>query len=175
MAIAAHGADPAPLVPAQAVVGVHAARRRRRQWPVNVPALVLVMGGGVVQIVALVHSVWLSSASGRLGFTGLRTWAEPGYAKAFVTWIAWLLLAATVAFGIAACLRWPGASVFRYAGAFAGVVGAFLTVAALLVIAYQTPDRSFHVARNYAVGVYLAVLGLLACALGSAGGTGRRG
>jgi small-conductance mechanosensitive channel len=174
MAIAAHAGEPAPLVPARPVVGAHAARRHRT-WPVNVPALVLVVGGGIVQLVALAHAVWLSSASGRLGFAGLREWAAPGYAQAFVRWVAWVLLAVTVGFGIAACLRWRGASVFRYVGALLGVAGAVMTVAAVLVIAYQTSDRSFHVARNYAIGVYLSVLGLLACALGAAGGTGRRG
>jgi small-conductance mechanosensitive channel len=174
MAIAAHAGEPAPLVPARSAVGAHAARRRRARL-VNIPALGLVVGGGIVQLVALVHAVWLSSASGHLGFTGLQEWAAPGYAQAFVRWIAWLLLAGTVAFGVAACLRWRGASVFRYLGALLGVAGAVMTVAAVLVIAYQTSDRSFHVARNYAVGVYLAVLGLLACALGAAGGTGRRG
>ncbi|HEY7010241.1 MAG TPA: hypothetical protein VH395_14930 [Jatrophihabitantaceae bacterium] len=174
MAIAAHAGEPAPLVPARAAAGAHAARRRHTR-PVNYPALVLVVAGGVAQFVALVHAVWLSSASGRLGFTGLREWAAPGYAQAFVSWIAWLLLAITVAFGIAACLRWRGASTFRYLGALLSVAGAVMTVAAVLVIAYQTSDRSFHVARNYALGVYLAVLGLLACALGAAGGTGRRG
>jgi hypothetical protein len=43
------------------------------------------------------------------------------------------------------------------------------------LLAYQAQDPSFHEVRNYAVGVYLAVLGLLATALGTAAGTGRRG
>jgi hypothetical protein len=36
------------------------------------------------------------------------------------------------------------------------------------VFVYQTDADVFHVAANYAVGIYLATLGLLASALGSA-------
>lgn len=156
---------------------VPGARRegRRRNLPVNIPALTLVLGGVILQLVALVNAYWLDSPSGRLGFHGLAGWAEPGFAHAFVSWIAWLLLAVTLVFGVAACIRWPGAGVFRYLGALIGVAGAFLAVAAVLVIAYQTDDNSFHVARNYAIGPYLEVLGLLTTALGTAAGTGRRG
>ena len=129
----------------------------------------------MLQGIALADSTWLDSPSGRLGFEGFKDWAQPGYAQAFVSWIAWVLLGMTLVFGIAACVRWNGASMFRYLGAVLGVAGAFMTVGAVLLIAYQTDDDSFHVARNYADGVYLAVLGLLASALGAAAGTGRRG
>jgi hypothetical protein len=174
MAIAAHGAEPGSLLPAPLTAGSHAAARRR-ELPVNVPALVLVVGGAIMQFVALADAAWLDSPGGRLGFDGLAEWAAPGFARAFVTWVAWTLLAVTLVFGAAACIRWQGAKVFRYLGALIGVAGAFVTVAAVLVIAYQTNDESFHVARNYSTGVYLAVLGLLSTALGAAAGNGRRG
>jgi hypothetical protein len=173
MAIAASGADPAPLVPSATVGGTR--RAKRRALPVNIAALVLVLGGAVLQLIALVDSIWLDSPTGRLGFTGLKLWAQPGYVAAYTSWIAWLLVGATTVFGVLACIRWSGASIFRYLGAVIGVAGAFMTVGAILLLAYQTDDNSFHVARNYAVGVYLVVLGLLASALGAAAGTGRRG
>jgi hypothetical protein len=173
MAIAASGAEPAPLVPSTTAGG--ARRVERRPLPVNIPALVLVAGGAVLQLIALADSIWLDSPSGRLGFTGLQLWAQPGYVAAYTSWVAWLLVAGTTAFGVAACVRWKGARVFRYLGAILGVAGAFMTVGAVLLLAYQTDDNSFHVARNYSVGVYLVVLGLLASALGAAAGTGRRG
>jgi hypothetical protein len=142
---------------------------------VNIPAVILVFGGAIVQLVALVNATWIDSPSGRLSFRGLRQWTDPGYAQAFVSWIAWVLLAVTLTFGVAACIRWRGATVFRYLGAITAVAGALMTVAAILLLAYQARDGAFQVARNYAVGVYLAVLGLLATGLGTAAGTGRRG
>ena len=126
-------------------------------------------------LVALVNVYWLDSPSGRLGFKGLQQWTEPGFARAFTSWIAWVLVAVTLVFGVAACVRWRAASPFRYTGAILAVVGAFMAVVAVLLLAYQTDDDSFHVARNYSVGPYLEVLGLLIAALGTAAGTGRRG
>jgi hypothetical protein len=177
MAIAASGADSVPSVPLvpSAVTARSRTSERRRALPINIPAAILVVGGAVLQGVALADSIWLDSPTGRLGFEGFKDWAQPGFAQAFVSWVAWVLLGVTLVFGIAACVRWNGASMFRYLGAVFGVAGAFMTVGAVLLIAYQTDDNSFHVARNYAAGPYLAVLGLLASALGAAAGTGRRG
>jgi hypothetical protein len=182
MAIAASGADTGTMAPVAspaagstaASVGSRAAARHR-SLPVNIAALVLVVGGAVVQLIAFADSAWIDSPSGRLTFRGLSEWTEPGYAQAFVSWIAWVLVAVSLAFGVAACIRWRGAGVFRYTGALLSVAGAVMTVAAVLVLAYQAKDHSFQVARNYGVGAYLAVLGLLATALGTAAGTGRRG
>ena len=86
-----------------------------------------------------------------------------------------MLVAITLAGGVAACVRWRWASTFRYTGAIVGVAGAFMAVSAVLLLAYQTDDESFHVARYYSVGPYLEVLGLLIAAVGTAAGTGRRG
>jgi hypothetical protein len=174
MAIAAPGAESGPLLPPAAPAGSRAAARRA-PLPVNIPALVLVVGGVIVQLIALVDASWIDSPSGRLSFRGMHEWSQPGYAQAFFSWIAWLLLAVTLVFGVAACIRWRAAGIFRYLGAIIGVAGAVMTVAAVLLLAYQATDDAFKVARNYAPGVYLAVLGLLATALGTAAGTGRRG
>lgn len=179
MATAASSADTGTVAPTVApaaapAVGSRAAGRRR-SLPVNIPAMVLVVGGVIVQLVAFANSAWIESPSGRLSFSGLSEWTEPGYAQAFVSWIGWVLVALTFGFGVAACVRWRGASIFRYSGAVLGVAGAMMTVAAVLVLAYQAHDHSFKVARDYGSGVYLAVLGLLATALGTAAGTGRRG
>lgn len=175
MAVAASGAVPTPSSAATAP-----AQSSRRAWiprnvPVNIPALVLVVAGAVVQLIALASSTWFGNPSGRLGFTGMREWSQPGYAQMFFGWIGWLLVAVSGIVGAAACVHWSAAGVFRYLGAVIGVLGAFATVGAVLLLAYQTHDDSFHVARNYSAGPYLAVLGLLACALGAAAGTGRRG
>jgi hypothetical protein len=173
MAIAAPRPSSVPVVPAAVLPG--ARRAARRQWPINIPATVLVIGGGVLQLVALVDAAWLDSPSGRVSFTGLVEWTVPGFAYVFTAWLAWLLVAVTVGAGVAACVRWRGAAVFRYTGALIGVAGAIMAVAAVLLLAYQTDDPSFHVARNYGPGLYLETLGLLAAGLGAAAGTGRRG
>ena len=177
MAIAASGAESVPSVPLvpSAATGRSRTSERRRAAADQHPGSRTrrrrhgAAGGRAGRL------DWLDSPSGRLGFEGFKDWAQPGYAQAFVSWIAWVLLGVTLVFGIAACVRWNGASMFRYLGAVLGVAGAFMTVGAVLLIAYQTDDDSFHVARNYAAGAYLAVLGLLASALGAAAGTGRRG
>jgi hypothetical protein len=148
---------------------------RHHDLPVNIPALLLVLGGAILQLVALVDALWVQSPSGRLSFDGLLEWTVPGFAHFFFSWVAWLLLGVTLGCGIAACLRWPGASFFRYFGAIISVAGAIAAVAAVLQLVYQTSDPTFHVARNWTVGPYLEVLGLLAVALGTAAGTGRRG
>lgn len=176
MAIAAHGADQ-PSAPALPAATSRRSRTRRSVAgrPVNLTALVVVGVGVLAQLVALVTATWFSSAGGRLGFTGLAAWAQPGYGRAFVDWIAWLLVAVSAGCAGAACARWRGAATFRYVGALVCVAAAFLTVASVLVIAHQARDNSFRIARNYSLGVYLDVLGLLVTALGAAAGTGRRG
>jgi hypothetical protein len=177
MPITASGADTGTTPPTRARAGAPAGPRaagRLRSLPVNIPAVVLVVAGLIVTLVAFAGSAWIDSPSGRLSFRGLSEWTEPGYAQAFVAWVGWVLVAVSFACGVAACIHWRGAGIFRYGGALVGVAAAVMTVAAVLVLAYQAHDHSFKVARNYGSGVYLAVLGLLAMALGSAAGTGRR-
>jgi len=63
--------------------------------------------------------------------------------------------------------------VFRVVGAVFATAAAFAPIAALLVFAYQSDNDTFHVVRDYALGVYLAVLGTMATALGTAAGGAR--
>jgi hypothetical protein len=174
MAVAVSGTDPASLG-STGVIPRARVRWHRPPVPFNIPALVLVAGGAVLQMVAIADAVWVTSPAGRLAFSGMREWAQPGYASAFFSWLALLLVAVTTVFGVLACLHWRGAKVFRYLGALVGVLGMFLTVGAVLLLAYQSHTETFRLARNYAAGVYIALLGLFAGALGAAGGTGRRG
>jgi amino acid transporter len=176
MAVAASGTDPASL----GSTGVIPRARVRVRWhrppvPFNIPALILVAGGTVLQMVAVADSVWVTSPRGRLAFSGMREWAKPGYAQVYFSWLALVLVAVTAVFGVVACLHWRGARVFRYLGALLGVAGILLTVGAVLLLAYQSDNETFHLARNYSAGVYIALLGLFASALGAAGGTGHRG
>lgn len=143
--------------------------------PFNIPAAVLVIAGTVLQLIAIANATWLSTSSGRLVFTGMHEWAKPGYAAAYFSWLAIVLVVLTAAFGALACWHWRAAGVFRYIGAVLGVLGIFMSVGAVLVLAYQTDNEAFHIVRNYSAGIYFAVIGLLLTALGAAGGSGRRG
>jgi hypothetical protein len=174
MAVAASGTDPASLG-STGVIPRARVRWHRPPVPFNIPALVLVAAGAALQMVAIASSIWLSTPAGRLAFSGMREWAQPGFAHAFFSWFALTLVAVTTVFGVLACLHWRWAPVFRYLGALLGVAGVFLTVGAVLLLAYQSHNETFHLARNYSVGPYLALLGLFVGALGAAGGTGHRG
>ncbi len=170
MAVAAGGADPsAPLAP-----GFEPRRAaHRRQLPIGVSGSVLVLAGVVLQLVALVGSQWFTAIGPggepvRMGFGDFGPLTQRGLAYMYFNWGAWVILTLALVLGAAACIRWRGAGYFRVAGALVCVAGAFTSVAAVLVFAYQTNNDAFHIASNYGVGVYLTVLGLLACALGSA-------
>lgn len=175
MAVTAPGAESAPLLPRASVAPVARSESRRR-LPVGIVGLVLVVGGAVLQLIALLKVPWLDGAteshpaSVRLGFSWFTERTQRGFAHVYFAWGAWLLFALVLAFGIAACIRWRGGRVFRILGALLGVIGAFATIGGVLVFAYQTKDEVFHIAGNYSEGVYLAMLGLLASAFGAAAG-----
>ena len=153
-------------------------RLRQGRLPVGPAGLVLVVAGAVLQLVALLHSVWVrgrdaGGALTRLGFDSFAALAHQGLAYAYFVWAAWLLLAMTAAVGVAACLRWRWAAAFRVAGAVLGVVAAAVTLAAAVLFAHQSDAPIYHLARDWGLGIYLAVLGQLATALGAlAGGVG---
>ena len=176
MAVAAPGADPTPLVPRVAAIG---RSERRSGLPVGLVGLVLVVGGAVLQVISYAGAAWLDSTGNpdipagqgvRLGFGDFSDRTQRGFAHIYFVWGAWLLFALMLSIGVAGCIRWRWARVFRVAGTLLGVIGAVAVVAGVLVFVYQTKDDLFHVARNYAVGPYLAVLGLLASAFGAAAG-----
>lgn len=136
----------------------------------------LVLAGAILQLVALLSAEWLDGTSDsdrtqvRYGFGDFADRTGRGYAHIYFAWGAWLLLALMLGCGVAACIRWRGGRTFRIVGGLLGVFGAFATIAGVLVFAYQTDVEIFHLAGNYAEGVYLAMLGLVASAIGAAAG-----
>jgi hypothetical protein len=173
MAVAASGAE---SVPAHAAPALLAATDSRRRLTVGVIGIVLVIGGAILQLIALLNTSWFKAGSGstrvRLGFGSFADQTQRGFAHIYFAWGAWVLFALTLAFGLAACVSWPGARAFRLVGAVLGVLAAVATISGVLVFAYQTDVEVFHVARNYAAGVYLAMLGCLATGFGAAAGLG---
>ena len=145
--------------------------------PVAIVGTVLVVGGVITQLVALVSATWWQATvdqhTVRLGFAdfGPRTWR--GFAFIYFGWGAWLIVGVTLGLGVASCVRWRGAHAFRVVGALFGVAAALAPIAALLVFAYQAQSDVFHVVRSYAIGPYLAVLGAMATAIGAAAGSAR--
>lgn len=176
MSVAAPGAEPAPLLPRASTAAAHRAAAHHRRLPVGIVGLVLVVGGAILQLVAFLGAPWVDGAAAphagtvRLRFGQFADRTQRGFAHVYFAWGAWLLFALVLAFGIGACIRWRGGRVFRILCALLAVLGAFATIAGVLVFAYQTKVEVFHIARNYSEGVYLAMLGLLASAFGAAAG-----
>lgn len=145
--------------------------------PVAIVGSVLVVGGVITQLVAIMAATWWQATVGqhtlRLGFADFAPRTARGFAFMYFSWGAWLVVGVTLGLGAASCVRWRGAHAFRIVGALFGVVAALAPIAALLVFAYQTQSDVFHVVRSYAIGPYLAVLGTLATAFGAAAGSAR--
>jgi hypothetical protein len=153
------------------------ARRGAGRHPVAIAGAVVVVAGVATQIVALTSATWWqATASGRqvsLRFHDFGPLAWRGFAYMYFSWGGWLVAGLTLGFGVAGCLRWRGAHVFRIVGALFAVAAALAPIAALLVFAYQSDADQFHVVRDYTLGPYLAVLGTMATALGIAAGSAR--
>jgi hypothetical protein len=152
-------------------------RQRARTVHVGIVGLMLVIAGTATELVAIVAAPWWASDAGaahtRLDFRGIGSLTQRGFAFMYFAWGAWLLAGIALGLGVAACVHWRGAHAFRVAAGLFGVAAAFVPIAAVLVFAYESHTEAFQVARNYGIGVYLAVLGLLATAFGAAAGGGR--
>jgi hypothetical protein len=142
--------------------------------PFAIVGLLLVVGGAVLQAVAILGAPWLKTTvdqvTVRYGFGDFNARTQRGLAYMYFAYGAWVLLALSLILGVAACLRWRRAQVFRYVGAIFSVLAAFVSIGAVVTFAYQSHNPVFHVAGNYAIGIYLATLGLLASAIGTAAG-----
>lgn len=142
--------------------------------PFAIVGLLLVVGGAVLQAIAIIGAPWLKATVDnvevRYNFGDFSSRTQRGLAFMYFAYGAWLLFAFSLILGIAACVRWHRARQFRVIGAIFSVLAAFLSIGAVVTFARQSHNPVFHVAGNYAVGIYLATLGLLACALGAAAG-----
>jgi hypothetical protein len=170
---------PAQEVPPPAVTERRSFLNSFASLPFAIVGLLLVVGGAVLQAVAILGAPWLQTTVDqvdvRYDFGDFNARTQRGPAYMYFAYGAWILLAFSLILGIAACLRWRRAQVFRYVGAIFSVLAAFVSVGAVVTFAYQSHNPVFKVAGNYAIGIYLATLGLLASALGTAAGgvTGR--
>src|SRR5689334_17675594 len=140
MAIAASagtGGEPTTqLMPRVSFAEPVAHRARLAHSPVAIVGTVLVVGGVITQLVAILAATWWQATVGkhtvRLGFEDFapRTWR--GFAFIYFSWGAWLIVGVTLGLGIAGCVRWRGAHAFRVVGALFGVAAALAPIAALL-------------------------------------------
>ena len=153
------------------------ARSLLTRYPVALAGAVAVVAGVVAQLVSLVSMTWWQgTVHGRqvsMHFADFGPRTYRGFAFMYFSWGAWLIAGVTLGLGLAGCVRWRGAHVFRIAGAVFAVIAALAPIAALLVFAYQSDADMFHVVRDYAVGPYLAVLGTMATAFGVVAGSAR--
>lgn len=162
------------VVPAPVGARRHSILNSFASLPFAIVGLLLVVGGAVLQAIAILGAPWLKATVDNVevrydfGDFGART--QRGLAYVYFAYGAWVLVAFSLILGVAACVRWHRAHVFRYVGAIFSVLAAFVSIGAVVTFARQSHNPVFHVAGNYAVGIYLATLGLLACALGTAAG-----
>jgi hypothetical protein len=142
--------------------------------PFAIVGLLLVVGGAVLQAIAILGAPWLKATVDQVAqgydFGDFNARTQRGLAYMYFAYGAWVLLAISLVLGVAACVRWRAAKLFRYLGAVFSVLAAFVSVGAVVTFAYQSHNPVFRVAGNYAIGIYLATLGLLASALGTAAG-----
>src|SRR6476659_5613908 len=107
-------------------------RSHRRGSPVAIAGTVVVLGGVIAQVVALVSSTWWRADIGdetvsmRFADFGPKAWR--GFAYMYFSWGAWLIVGLTLGFGIASCVRWRGAHAFRVLGALFGVAAAIAPI-----------------------------------------------
>jgi hypothetical protein len=171
------GATLATQAMPRAGAGDPSARSLLTRYPIALAGALAVVAGVVAQVVSLVSLTWWQGTvhgrdiSMRFEDFGPRAWR--GFAFMYFSWGAWLIAGVTLGLGVAGCIRWSGARVFRIAGAVFAVIAALAPIAALLVFAYQSDSDMFHVVRDYAIGPYIAVLGTMATAFGVVAGSAR--
>jgi hypothetical protein len=153
---------------------------RRRSF--GFVAAVLTVIGGVILVVSFTATTWTNIGGAHTSFSMIRNSGlltgpnAPGLPYAYFNWLAWLLFAVVVAFGLAGALPTPIHVPFRVFGALAGVAG--------IVFTYFAYERLLAAASHYtlgyrdslqgaSVGFYMALGGFLVAAIGAATGPHR--
>ena len=160
------------------VATAQAARRT-----IGVPGVVLVLLGALCVLLAFRFLHWYDvpaahDSSGDVTFSKLHASADQlggaGVAAAYFGWLAWLLLLAGIALGVAANLPTGLADPLRVVGFLVGLLGTAGTYYALAqhFNATGSPHGIFH---NSTWGTWAALAGFAIMAVGSALGPRRTG
>ncbi|MGA9857610.1 MAG: DUF2510 domain-containing protein [Solirubrobacteraceae bacterium] len=156
-----YGAQPAPW-------GVPAHGEAERAG-IGVAGLIVCAIGVVGVVIAFTGAKWFDLEGGpTLNFGDLR--GDPfidGFAGAYVGWLGWLLLVATAAVTIAACVPSRHRRALRAVGAGVGIVSSFATIGALVHLSSLAHTSFGQLLHQFAAGPYLAVFGLLVIAIGA--------
>jgi hypothetical protein len=140
-----------------------------------VGAAVALVGAALV-VVAFTAVNWYNHLPFRSHLDDLRKIADhsdvvTGVAKAYFTWLGWVLLAAAVVATLVAVLPNPAANAFRALGLIIGLAGAGL---AFWAIKFDSDTGYSQFIKHARAGFYLTVGGFLLLAIGAAFGPGRR-
>ncbi len=157
-----------------AAYGTYSGVRQRRRTFGYVAAAVTVIGG-IILMVAFTAVDWVSQSGNHATFPDIRramTRAAnpPALPHGYFIWLAWVLLAAVVVFGIAGALPTPAHPALRIFGASVGIAGIVLTYLAYYKLTGLGFDRSL---QGASVGPYLAAGGFLVAAIGASIGPHR--
>lgn len=140
-------------------------------------SLLLVLGGAGLVLISFRFLNWYDVANsgadtvGDPTFRALLSSAQDlggaGVALAYFQWLSWTLLIAVAVIGASAALPLPGANVLRLLGFLFGITGALATYYALAQHqnAIGSANNVFH---NATWGVWCAIGGFLAAAIGAA-------
>lgn len=155
-------------------------RPGRQRRAVRIPGIVLVLVGAILVLLSFRFFDWYSVApradsTSEITFSALHNSADQlsgtGAATAYFDWLAWLLLIATIAAGLAANLPLPHIDALRVAGFLLGLVGVAMTyfaVAQLHSAQVSAGAANNSVFYNSTWGMWTAFLGFLICAAGAA-------
>lgn len=152
---------------------------------IGLPGVLLVLGGAAVVLIAFRFLDWYdvptrADSAGSVTFGTLHSSADQlsgaGAARAYFDWLAWVLLIATIAAGIAANLPVPAADPLRVTGFVLGILGVAATYFAIAqlhnaqVAAGATEHSVFY---NSTWGLWGAFAGFLLAAAGAGIGVRR--
>jgi hypothetical protein len=148
---------------------------QRKSGPsVGVIGLCIIAAGVVAVIVSLVAVDWFSFdfGNGRIAhFTAQHLANESdveGFARAYFGWLGWILLVLAGGTGIGACFGSTAQMVLKTLSVVVSIVGALVIVVAVGNLTANTSVG--EVLRSASAGLYLAVFGMFAIAVGAAAG-----
>jgi hypothetical protein len=149
---------------------------------VGLPGIALVVAGAALVLVAFRFLDWYDSratadAAPSITFDDLHRSADQlggtGAATAYFDWLAWVLLIALVAAGVAANVPLPIADVLRVTGFLLGTLGVAATFVAIAQLQGSGGAVKHSVFYNSTWGLWLALVGFAFGAVGAALGPRR--
>jgi hypothetical protein len=160
-------------------------RAEQRGLSIGVPAVLLVLVGGISVVVAFRFLDWYAvpssaDSAGDVTFGKLHDTADQlsgaGAASAYFDWLAWLLVIAVVLIGVGAALPVPPADALRVAGFLVGLLGVgatYFAVAQLRNAQVSAGAARHSIFDNSTWGLWATFAGFALATVGAALGPWR--